>query len=107
LAHQEYKQRADGYLHDTLWSQTKVRTHVDKGEKIGTATSEEQRGFVIYDINMGNTYATVVWDSDANTWNLGAKVQVVVIESEKFIKNKADNIKKDNLDNLPSFQLIR
>jgi hypothetical protein len=30
-------------------------------------------------------------------------VKVVTIDGEKFIKTKADGVKKDNLDNLPDF----
>jgi len=35
--------------------------------------------------------------------DLWGKVQVVTIEGERFIKTKADDIKKDNLDHLPAF----
>jgi hypothetical protein len=33
----------------------------------------------------------------------GAKVKIYKYEGEKFIKTKADGIKKDNLDKLPIF----
>lgn len=79
----------------------KVKRREDEGDKLGDAT-EVSRASVVTSINFGKTYCTATKGSNGK-WQKGAAVKVVEIEGVKFIKTKADAIKKDNLDKLPTF----
>jgi hypothetical protein len=100
----------------TKWADyviTKVRfnsakTHIDKvkrrkyeGDKLGDA-SKISRTSVVSALDAGTTFCTATKDSKGD-WQKGAMVKIVTIEGTKYIKTKADGIKKDNLDNLPTF----
>ncbi len=78
-----------------------VKRRKDNGDKLGDAT-EASRASVVTSIKSGTTYCTATKDSDGK-WQKGATVKVVEIDGVKFIKTKADAIKKDNLDELPTF----
>ena len=79
----------------------KVRVHVDKGDKIGSA-SDWARSEVITRLEAGYSFVTIVLGSN-DKWQLGATVQIVVIHGEKFIRTDADRTKEDNLGSLPRF----
>lgn len=50
----------------------------------------------------GYTFCTATLGNDGK-WHKGAAVKIYKYDGEKYIKTKADGIKKDNLDNLPKF----
>lgn len=79
----------------------KVEVYPDNGDKLGTKT-EFIRQTVIALIDKGYTFSTIFKNSDGN-WRQGARVITVTIEGVRYIKTRADNTKKDNLDNLPRF----
>jgi uncharacterized protein DUF3892 len=78
-----------------------VQRRKDEDDKAG-ATSESSRAQIVASLESGTTYCTATKDGSGNL-QMGAAVRIVTIEGTKFIKTKADGIKKDNLDNLPSF----
>jgi hypothetical protein len=78
-----------------------VMSHVDNGESV-SAGSVVSRGTVVSRIDSGNTYKTITKGTDGK-WQEGAAVQVITIDSVKYIKTVADNTKKDNLGSLPRF----
>ena len=78
-----------------------VETYEHTGTELTNCTTKT-RSSVVTSIDSGYTYCTATKGSDGKYY-YGAEVKVVMIDSEKFIKTKADNSKKDNLDNLPTF----
>jgi CRISPR/Cas system-associated protein Csm6 len=62
----------------------------------------KRRASVIAELDSSCSYVTAIESSTGN-FEKGAEVKVYEYDSEKFIKTKADGIKKDNLDNLPTF----
>ena len=49
----------------------------------------------------GYTFSTIV-ERDGE-WKLGAKVGIVTVECQKYIRTEADALATDNLGNLPRF----
>lgn len=84
---------------DTHIENVKTREHT--GEAL-TGTTTRSRASVVTLLESGSTFCTATKNSDGK-WAKGAMVKIVTIEGTKFIKTKADGIKKDNLDNLPTF----
>ena len=78
----------------------KVQIRPDEGDTAG-ASKDSSRAQVVAWIEAGYTFCTAT-RSD-NKWKKGAPVKIVLIHREKFIKTKADGVKEDNLDNLPTF----
>lgn len=78
-----------------------VRCVDDNGDSVGSAMTQLTRREVIAKIRAGVTFCTIF--RNGSKWNKGAKVEVILIDGEEFIKTVPDNIKKDNLDNLPEF----
>ena len=79
----------------------KVMTHVDNGDSVGSGY-EQLRQTVIQQIEAGSTYATITKGADGK-WLRGAEVEIVSIDSVKYIKTVPDKTKKDNLGELPRF----
>lgn len=79
----------------------KVKVHKDNDDTVG-GLSVWTRQDVIDSIDKGYTFATI-YQNSAGNWTFGAKVITVTIEGTRYIKTRADNTKKDNLDNLPRF----
>ncbi len=100
----------------TKWADyviTRVRfnsagTHIEEVEMYEHTGTEltnpttKSRSSVVTSIDSGYTFCTATKNSDG-TYAYGAEVKVVTIDYEKFMKTQADGIKKDNLDNLPTF----
>jgi Protein of unknown function (DUF3892) len=85
-----------------------AKTHIDEvevcadnGDTTGSPT-RIKRATVVSKLDSGYTYCTATLSSDKKLQK-GAEVKIYKYEGEKFIKTKADGIKKDNLDNLPTF----
>jgi len=79
----------------------KVLSHPDNGDSVGTG-SEVTRQTVVARLEAGSTYMTITKGADKK-WQKGAKVQIITVESVKYIKTVADSTKKDNLGSLPRF----
>ena len=80
----------------------KVRVHPDNGNTVGPGT-EQLRQRVVSLIDAGTTFATITFDGSNNTWRYGAKVEVILIDGQKFIRTVPDRTKADNLGSLPEF----
>lgn len=78
-----------------------VKVHQDLGDKISIATEHSSRQKVIQDIENGKRYMTIT-KSESGYQN-GQKVEIVLIDGQKFIKTLKDNIQRDNLEELPEF----
>jgi hypothetical protein len=78
-----------------------LEVRADNGESTGLP-SERSRATVVALIEGGDTFCTAT-KNNAGNWQKGAVVKVVVVDSQKFLKTKADGIKQDNLDYLPTF----
>jgi len=92
----------------TAVSFNSAKTHIDEvevcadnGDTTGSST-KIKRSTVVSKLESGYTYCTATKTSNG-TWHYGAAVKIVTIDDEKFIRTKNDGIKKDNLDNLPTF----
>ncbi len=79
--------------------EVQTREHTD--DKLAAATTRS-RASVVSLLESGSTFCTATKSSD-ELWYKGAMVKIVTIEGTEYIKTKADGIKKDNLDNLPTF----
>jgi Protein of unknown function (DUF3892) len=77
-----------------------VEIRPDEGDKAGSA-SRASRAQVVTWLESGYMFCTAT--VSGGNWQKGAEVKIVTIEGTKYIKTKADGIKKDNLDNLPTF----
>jgi len=78
-----------------------VEIRPDEGAKAGSA-SEATRAQVVASLEAGTTFCTATVGSDGK-FQKGAAVKIYKYDGEKYIKTKADGIKNDNLDNLPTF----
>ncbi len=61
----------------------------------------QTRQTVVAAIISGRVYWTMVLKD--GKWVSGAKIEVVPIESEQFLKTEPNNVKEDNLGELPEF----
>jgi hypothetical protein len=78
-----------------------VEVCADNGDTTGSPT-KIKRSTVVSKLESDYTYCTATLGSDKK-WQKGAEVKIYEYDDEKFIKTKADGIKKDNLDSLPTF----
>jgi hypothetical protein len=78
-----------------------VEVRVDNGDSAGEPI-KIKRSTVVSKLDSGYTYCTSTLGGDKK-WYKGAEVKVYEYDGEKYIKTRADGIKKDNLDNLPTF----
>jgi hypothetical protein len=78
----------------------KVRRHPDNGDTIGNST-DVLRSSVVSQLEAGTTFATIT--KDGTKWILGASVEVITVEGEKYIRTDRDKTRKDNLGELPRF----
>ena len=78
-----------------------VEVRADTGDTAG-APAEIKRSTVVSKLEAGYTYCTATLGGNSK-WQKGAEVKIYTYDGEKFIKTKADGVKKDNLDNLPTF----
>jgi len=59
------------------------------------------RSTVITLISVGNTFNTMYKDN--GQWKNGARVQVITVDGEDYLRTDSNNIKRDNLGELPEF----
>jgi hypothetical protein len=76
----------------------RVLVYEDKGEKFGVALSLK-RSEIIEKIKKGFAFITMTLGT--NGWNKGAKVFIVTINREEYIKTRPDDLTRDNLGELP------
>ena len=85
----------------------KVEVHEDQVNRVGPG-SEAKRGWVISQIASNKTFVTICKvvvekSSGKFEWHKGADVHVVEVEGDKYIRTDRNNIKEDNLGELPTF----
>jgi hypothetical protein len=78
-----------------------LRVHKDNGDSAGTEESWT-KSEVVASINIGNSFITVYKNLN-NQWTRGEDIRVVVINNQSYLRTDANNISKDNLENLPEF----
>ena len=82
-------------------------THVRRGsydndENVISPRSTQSRQTIVSSLNSGDDYYTVPPDGDGGfTW--GDEVEVITIDGEDFIRTDGNEVKGDNLENLPEF----
>lgn len=81
---------------------TKVMLHPDNGETVGVG-SEVRREAVVNALESGTTVITITWNTLNKTWTRGARVEIMSVGGEKFIRTDRDATKSDNLGQLPTF----
>ena len=79
----------------------KVLSHPDNGDTVGVGV-EVLRATVVSRVDDGSTFMTIYRDYESK-WKQGARVRVITVDGEKYIRTDADNTKKDNLGKLPRF----
>ena len=77
----------------------KAFVHKDLGETIGRG-EEWTREDVVSLIEDGYQVITIMRD---DKWKKGQEVQIVMVGGSKYIRTNKDQIKADNLENLPEF----
>jgi len=79
----------------------KVKTHEDKGDKVGSSY-EENRETVVANIKKGKTYMTILKNKEGK-WDRGAPVEIIRINGKEFIRTDKNQTESDNLGELPEF----
>ena len=80
-----------------------VKTHSVKNDIFDTKGSINSRKFIVELIETGYiTFETISKIKNSNTWKTGAKVYIV---DKKYITTEPNGTKRDNLGNLPTFEL--
>ena len=77
-----------------------VQVRLDEDTKVG-GPSTWSRSKVVEKLEAGYTFVTIYRANEK--WDKGAEVRVIVIDREKFIRTDSDQIKEDNLEDLPTF----
>jgi len=78
------------------------RAEYDNSENTFESRTEKTRQTVANSIESGNEYYTVPPDGDGGyTW--GDSVEIIPIDGEKFIRTDGNNVKEDNLGELPEY----
>lgn len=80
---------------------TDVYVHEDKGDTVGSGTSET-RQWVVGKIDSGYTFYTIIEGSDGK-WQKGQKVVKDRVIGTDYITTKPNRTAKDNLENLPEY----
>ena len=78
-----------------------VLVHPDNGDTFGDG-SPETRKYVLEQIKAGSSFVTIFATNDSK-FKLGARVEIVTIDSTEYIKTVPDETRKDNLGSLPPF----
>jgi hypothetical protein len=79
----------------------KVRVRADQGEDFGDS-HDWSRVSVVNSIERGNTFVTILRDSDGK-YRRGQDVHVVTIDGVKYIRTDQNSTAADNLGSLPEF----
>lgn len=81
-----------------------VKTHkVINDKKFDSMGSINSRKFIVELIETGYiTFETISKNKNSNTWKTGAEVYIV---DKKYITTEPNGTKRDNLGNLPTFEL--
>ena len=73
--------------------------HSDTGDSVAPGTVQ-RRSTVVEWLEAGYTFETIFKNTDGS-WREGAKVEIIKVGDEKFIRTDRDAIAEDNLENLP------
>lgn len=79
---------------------TDLYIHKDAGDKVGSGEVYSRQA-VISAILKGTTFNTIYKEN--NKWTNGAKVEVVKIDGINYLRTDTNDVKKDNLGELPEF----
>lgn len=79
---------------------TDLFIHKDAGVKV-KAGDTYSRQSVVDVITKGASFNTIYKEN--STWKNGAKVEIVRIDNENYLRTDSNNVKKDNLGELPEF----
>ena len=80
-----------------------VKTHSVKNDIFDTKGSINSRKFIVELIETGYiTFETIFWNKNIKMWEPGAKVNIV---DKQYITTEPNETKRDNLGNLPTFEL--
>ncbi len=79
----------------------KVLVHNDNGDTVSDYVQMD-RASVILLMKNGNTFGTIYKKADGK-WYFGAKVGIVIVNGNEYIRTHADGTPSDNLDNLERF----
>lgn len=77
-----------------------VQIRRDKGQSVGFP-SQATRAEILAMLERGLTFCTAT-NNGHGCWLKGAQVRTIFIDGQEFIRTKADNVKADNLDELPA-----
>jgi hypothetical protein len=77
-----------------------VQVDVD-GETVGAPTLKSRQEVAAL-LSKGSTICTI-FKGPNGRWSQGAKVEIVKVDGEEYIRTDADKIKADNLGQLPRF----
>jgi len=78
-----------------------LKVHEDQGTNVGPPR-EDTRTAVVNLLIDGSTVCTIFMGEDGK-YRRGAKVGVVTIDGQQYLRTDADAIKADNLGSLPRF----
>ena len=81
-----------------------VRVHKDKGNAMGDAEvwSREQ---IVSALENEYTFITIL-NGKQGIWSEGQKVNIVLVNGNKYIRTDEDQTPSDNLDNLPKVSFL-
>ncbi len=103
----EMSRWADYLISMVKYDQSKTHiVSVEVREDMGTAVSYKTeivpRETVVQSIEHKRRYMTV-FENPNGKWSKGQKVEIVIINGEKFLKTSNDGLAKDSLGELPEF----
>jgi hypothetical protein len=78
-----------------------VQARTDNGEKLG-AVEVRKRQDIVDAIKRGQTFVTAT-KGNTNSYDQGAKVEIVRINNTEYIRTDRDSTTEDNLGSLPEF----
>lgn len=58
---------------------------------------------IIFLIEDGDIVKTVYKDSNATNWTIGANINIVNVNGNKYLRTDSNNTAQDNLDKLPTY----
>jgi len=84
------------------------KTHIDKvevredlGDKVG-APEEWSREKVVSALENGDEFVTIFKNNKGN-YDKGQKVEIIKVNTKKYIRTNRNKVASDNLENLPTF----
>ncbi len=79
-----------------------VEIRIDKGETISAPQGNFSRSKVISLLKRDKSFCTIF--KQDSRWNKGAEIGIVKVDREEFIRTDKNEIKNDNLGDLPEYK---